>query len=460
MEKLAKTINHMYEGILFNTKTGTHRFMTDIEKVKDLRNKFNQYNENTYSITENEYMKIKKDVGKGRGEVNQNSYCDEYYKRKSVIKESEIYEMIEKLKEVDTKAELFHELESIIDKKLVGTIQSIQTIESHFQNKKENELNVLIAGGGPNGLFLANYINQLYNTVYSDVKVNVLVIENRVDEETIRMPFTRNRFFAIGTRYLEIVLPNFYCRREKKTNGDGFYIPIKYLEMLFYLKCFENAIPLYFTKRYNDEKSIKGLIEKLKIDVVYDSTGGRMDGFPMNMNDLSLKQKIEKQNTNMKKGMKFMMNHNKVIFDYPDELKRYVSVDFYGKKSFFHEPKTFPVNDEEDYEMMKKKCIPKNKFEKWVFGIKEIELQKLLLGFYQKEIQKKGEIEYIQLQSFEMKMYHRLKVSQVMKVKDHSFLYIGTGDTIFSSHYIVGAGLNRTLLFSIKTCHLFPFLVS
>ena len=57
-----------------------------------------------------------------------------------------------------------------------------------------------------------------------------------------------------------------------------------------------------------------------------------------------------------------------------------------------------------------------------------------------------------------MKMYHRLKVADVLKAKNHPFLYIGTGDTIFSSHYIVGAGLNRTLLFSIKTAHLLNML--
>ena len=47
-------------------------------------------------------------------------------------------------------------------------------------------------------------------------------------------------------------------------------------------------------------------------------------------------------------------------------------------------------------------------------------------------------------------MRHSISISKVVTYDDHNFLYIGAGDTIFHSHFIVGAGLNRTISFAVK----------
>ena len=47
-------------------------------------------------------------------------------------------------------------------------------------------------------------------------------------------------------------------------------------------------------------------------------------------------------------------------------------------------------------------------------------------------------------------MRHSISVSSVVTYKDHKFLYIGAGDTIFHGHFITGAGLNRTIAFAVK----------
>ena len=47
-------------------------------------------------------------------------------------------------------------------------------------------------------------------------------------------------------------------------------------------------------------------------------------------------------------------------------------------------------------------------------------------------------------------MRHGIKISDVFKVNNRDILFIGAGDTIFHSHFITGAGLNRMFDFTVK----------
>ena len=54
---------------------------------------------------------------------------------------------------------------------------------------------------------------------------------------------------------------------------------------------------------------------------------------------------------------------------------------------------------------------------------------------------------------FSTNIRHSLEVSRVVDFNNHKFLYIGSGDTIFHSHFITGSGLNRTIDFAVKTAN-------
>ena len=54
---------------------------------------------------------------------------------------------------------------------------------------------------------------------------------------------------------------------------------------------------------------------------------------------------------------------------------------------------------------------------------------------------------------FSIWIRHVIKISDIINVGNHKALYIGAGDTIFHSHFITGAGLNRTLDFAVKCCN-------
>ncbi len=447
-KEIEKAINAMYRGILYEKRSKRHRFLIDMDFAENIHQKQMKYYNQFYSVEENDIMKGVPDKN-----INMDSYCKDYYERKEVITSFQIGEIWENVTQSKHETELFHILEKVIDKKLISTISSIEDIEKRFIEKKENELNVLIIGAGPNGLFLANYMNQLYNQNYSNFHVNILVLDNRIASETIRMPYNRNRVFQIGTRYLDIVLPNIYCKTKKK--NSGIYIPIKYLEFLLYLKTFQEEIPLLFTNQYEKWADIQKLIKKLNIDVLYDSSGGRIDGIQLKPDSQMIKgidMKSDKYTFHLDK------KNNLVELKIKGDMDTFLSVDFLGKDSFYVEPITLDIKNEDDFELLQKVCIPKKDYLSFIKKIKDKTLQKKCIGLYEKVIKKNTKIEYIVLNSFQVRLYHKLKVCEQMKYKNQSFLYIGTGDTIFSSHYIVGAGLNRTIVFSLKTCHLFPML--
>ena len=47
-------------------------------------------------------------------------------------------------------------------------------------------------------------------------------------------------------------------------------------------------------------------------------------------------------------------------------------------------------------------------------------------------------------------MRHQIKISDVIHINNKKILFIGAGDTIFHSHFITGAGLNRIFDFTVK----------
>ncbi len=457
-KKVEKVINQMYKGILYDRKTKKHRFLTDLEYAKERRIEQNRYMDTIYDISNEE---MKEYVKKKNKSTKVSTYCSTFYQNQRMATPYEMYSIMEKVKDAKKESDIYQTLNEIIDYKLPGNVDNINDIKKQFTESmnKTKHLNILVVGGGPVGLFLVNYINQLYNQSYSDMSVNILLLENRTVNENIRLPFTRSRQFAIATRYLDIVLPNIYCKKNNRNTSSGLYMPIRYLELLLYLKAYENRIPIYLTRKYKDWKDIKELARILKIDVLYDASGGRIDGLTLDADEQPIKNIDMTSNTiQFKRSVK----DNLVELDIKSQedmgMDKYLSVDLFGKKSMYYIPESFDIRYKKDFDYLDKKCIAVEDFFKWVDGIEETKLKKRLIGYYLKEIKNNPNVTHLQMYPFYMKMYHRYKVSQVFHVKNHSLLYIGAGDTIFSSHFIVGAGLNRTILFSIKTVHLLPML--
>ncbi len=451
-QKIEKTINSMYQAILFDHKTKKHRFLIDIESAESVQKSLEEYEMNKFNISNqnlNNFLKSelnsKKNISSKMCEVNVN--------KERLLSEEEIMDTYNKIKTSRNEEDMENILNQIINSKLPSTIQSLNVITDKFLDKNENTLNVLIMGGGPSGLFIANYLHLLYNVQPSDLKVNILVLENRIYEEKVRKPFTRDRTFRIGTRYLDIVLPNIYCQKNKK---DSILIPIKYLELLLYLQTYHLNIPLYFTKKYDDYEDVQTFIERYKIDVLYDATGGRLGKIDMKINTNFLKN-IDMESD--KYSFTILKNDNLVKFNTGSPLNKYVNIEYYGRRPFRYDSTYFYITNQNDYELLKDICIKRNNIAKVLKRINDPKLKKKIYGLYLKEIKNNPDIDYIKFNSWEMIMYHRLKAAEFKHIHNQKYLYIGVGDTLFSSHFIIGAGLNRTILFSVKTCHILPFLI-
>ena len=54
---------------------------------------------------------------------------------------------------------------------------------------------------------------------------------------------------------------------------------------------------------------------------------------------------------------------------------------------------------------------------------------------------------------------HIIQPSEVFKVNNKQILYVAAGDTVFHSHFVIGAGLNRTINFSVKCANFISDLI-
>jgi hypothetical protein len=449
-QKIEKTINSLYYGILYDKKTKKHRFLKNMLNVEEIHKTHENYKyQQSSTIDVNKFMNSK------LPDNNEHIKCDKDYNKERMLQPYEILSAYQEILKAKNENEMYETLNSIIEYKLPSTIQSLNPICDEFLKKDKKTLNILIAGGGPIGLFIANYLYQIYNTFESNININVLILENRIVEEKIRKPFIRSRTFAINTRFLDVIFPGIYCK--KGVGYETLMIPIKYLELLLYLKTYATGIPMYFTKKYEKWNDYEEFIKKYKIDMFFDATGGRLGNIKMKI-DTTFMKEIDTKNDNYE--FKINKNENLVTFDLKNKLDLWVSVENVGKKPFYDFVETYNLDNMDDFKYLENLCIPKHKIKNVLKNIKDDKLKKNLIYLYLSHIQNNPQINSMKFYTFKMFMYHRLKVAEWMHYKKYKFLYCGAGDTLFSSHFIRGAGLNRTILFSIKVCHLLPFLLN
>ena len=92
---------------------------------------------------------------------------------------------------------------------------------------KSSTINIMIIGSGPVGLFLASYLK----SYYSNIKVNIVLYDSRIEKPGFRKPYTRQRPFNTSSSYLSLIIPKIYCWNKNK---DNLYVNIFMLEYLLY----------------------------------------------------------------------------------------------------------------------------------------------------------------------------------------------------------------------------------
>lgn len=444
LEDCSDYINHIWKKYLerINWKSkDKHIFINDMERVDD--------------ITKDDEVFINNKFKADPMNIDEYFHCHECnFVPKEILSEKKVNHLFNYITKRETIPEwdyLEKELTSFSNYLLYSNID-LKSYQKKLKNKGNDTINVLILGAGPTGLFIANYLNRI-NLISPNT--NLLVLDNRIIETNkgLRLPYTRNRIFAINFSIFSEFAENIPCIKEIVKQDK---IEIRYLENLLIVLTYGNNIPIYFTDEVLNQQHLENFCQNNKIDVVFDCTGNRLktDYFP----DRIPKNFFPKDMIFENRDHEVVIRNNEAKLNWKDNMKNkyYVYLDTYNKDGKLIDSDPYPTNIvfEEDLQFFKQ---VKDKYIK----IRKSQIDDIM-GFLEKNIKDLRLLKDLQNRILdsanriikfvlvEIQIYHKLKISAVIKQNNQNTLYIGTGDTIFSSSWIIGAGLNRLLYFIKK----------
>jgi hypothetical protein len=433
-DNISKKINKMFEK-LFERKDNEHPFYKDLKKVYEEAPKHRRH--------------IKSAI---KNKINY-KVINELPNETIINSKYEILN-IKDLKELDN--ELFntlnynkiYELVSNISRYLIrSNINNEENLYEKISKNKKDTLNIMIIGSGPVGLFLACYLHIYYNqtSMNSSPRVNIVMYDSRVEKGGFRKPYNRQRLFATASKYLSLIIPKIYCWDSK----DYFMVNIFLLEYaLFVVANQQYNIPMiYEDYDWNDYKKI---IDKGNFDVVFDCTGGRLHHDAIKSVDTTWLNKINMKGIrditiNKENNLVLIENDKNHILNY-----FFGSMEIYtnDKTLVFHSKYDIDINNGTDLVYLNK---TKNKYYKYrdaitiISGIKDDTNRNFLYTMIQNHNNY-----LIKFDIWGVYMRHQIKIADVVNINNKKILFVGAGDTIFHSHFITGAGLNRIFDFTVK----------
>lgn len=348
-----------------------------------------------------------------------------------------------------------YEIVSFLSKYIIkSNIKDENKIYQKISHNKKDIINIMIIGSGPVGLFLACYLYLYYNetTMNSTPRVNIVIYDSRIEKSGFRKPYNRQRVFSTASKYLSLIIPKVYCWDDSK---DYFMVNIFLLEyVLFTIANQHYHIPMiYEDYDWNDYKKI---IDKGKFDVVFDCSGGRLKHDVIKNIDASWLKNINLSNSDINRELVVKEKDNIVLLE---NDKNHIINYFFGSMEFFYNDKTLTFHSKYDVDIMNSKDLIflnkiKDKYYKYedalylVQGISDFNFRDFLYTILTKDNSYKSLL--IKFDIWGVYMRHQIKISDTFDINKRKILLIGAGDTIFHSHYITGAGLNRIFDFTVK----------
>jgi hypothetical protein len=438
MEYIKNKINYLYQH-LFNSPK--HPFFMDLERVNKAADNFINYQKKF----------IKEKIEYKLSEIPKELPIKE--KKNKVLKKNLILNLNKELK----KERNFNKIFTLITKISKNLIESTVKNENElYKNIKNSEkINVMIIGSGPIGLFLACYLDLYYNSgsLNNYPKVNVVLYDSRLEKSGFRKPYTRQRPFSTHSRYLSTVLPKIYCMNH---NLDSLYINIFVLEYLLYTKALiEHKIPMIY-ENYNWDE-YKNIINKGNFKVVFDCTGGRLETDIFNNINTDWMNNINKVDEKLNKQLLILPDKNIVnLIDYPKEKKfkknhYYSSINTYDKDMNYKTKIDIDINDSDDLIFLGKL---KNKYYNYkdiMIIIKNFKDDHNRNFLYNELLRENYKNKIFNFDTWGIYIRHTIQPAELI---NKNTIYIKAGDSIFHSHFITGAGLNRTISFAVKCANM------
>ena len=446
MEYTSNSINKSFQKLFSTTE---HPFFTDIKKVNKISKQ--------HIKLQKEYIKYKID-----------------YEPISIIPDDIKINMSYKLLKKQDIDMLSTEMNNMNWKKIhqIVSYMSQFILQSNVKNEKQlykdlaksddETINIMIIGSGPIGLYLACYLHLYYNKTImnSSPRVKIVLFDNRIDKPGFRKPYNRHRPFVTSSSYLNLVLPKIYCNN---SNMKYLNINIYILEYLLYTIAISHYnIPIIYNI-YKWEDYLK-IIEEGKFKVVFDCSGGKLQNNAISNVNTEWIDKLfppnKQYNIKINKKLIIESNNNIVLLAPYDDMNKFIKNHYYSSLSVYKYDKTLSYITKYDIDITNNsdlKYINKLKNKNYTYtniillikGIKNNIMRNFLFNIIiNHEKQYSNYLFIFDIWSIYIK--HAIKISDIIQVNKHKALYIGAGDTIFHSHFIVGAGLNRTLDFTIK----------
>lgn len=417
LDKYASFINKSWHDLLTQMSTEKHVFLNDIERVEQKETVVNpkakkiKYSLDSYADTK-ECLGVSKDI------LPENMVIDLHK------------ELLYGHEPLD-----WENIKQTIDTMSNYLIYPTATLDINMP-KRKNLINILVLGAGPTGLFIANYLTSVINKPWA----NVLVIDNRIHEDTpYRLPYFRNRQFSVDASLFTAFFPRIM------TIDDivGKPIAIKYLEYMLMVILYGNRVPVCYSKSIYDDKSLEKFVKAKSIDIVYDCTRGRLkqqyfpNVLPMFPENMILSDQLFEVK---KHGNEYQLYRKDGL------TKRfYLSIETYldGK---YHATSDVPpeiqyLDDLNTLRVLHGKCfrIKSDKliaFTEIFDNLRDLELSKAIQASFiaNKDLD-------IKVSIVEAYLMHKIQVAKVVD----SFLFVSAGDSAFTSHFYIGAGLNRSL---------------
>tara|TARA_B100001121_G_scaffold309769_1_gene337834 strand:+ start:3263 stop:4561 length:1299 start_codon:yes stop_codon:yes gene_type:complete len=426
MEKIRDKINIKFQKFITKSE---HPFFKDMKRIRELSENFLKYQKNTIisKISYNQDIKIPKDIKEPSSE-------------NKMLEKSDLKQLNIEIKKSLNYFNIF---------KLVSKISKYYIKENELNSKNYNKNNktILIIGSGPIGLFLSCYLKLTYP------EINIILCDNRINKPGFRKPYSRVRPFSSSSKYLSLIIPKLYCM----TNNEYVnMINIFILEYLLYSKAlleYDIAI-LYKDFDWNEYKN---MIKEYDIDVVFDCTGGRLKTDVFKNIDISwLKNTVNKD---INKQLMILENKNIVhLVDYPKEKKFklnhfYASINIYDDKMMFVKKEDIDIMNIDDLKYLnniKKKYFSYDNMVYLFGGIKN-DVTRNYLYNYLLEYQNNKYFYMIDVWSIYIR--HIIKPSEIFVVEGKDRLFVSLGDSMYHSHFIIGAGLNKTINLAVHAAN-------
>jgi len=341
---------------------------------------------------------------------------------------------------------------------------TLKSLDNWKHSKDPNALNIMILGAGPVGLYTSLLLNHLYPVIdikeefikeFSFRKINILLVDNRVFKEGIKMPYSRSTQFGFNILEIQPFLRQIFCWKNMMIGGTRAFDNIHVLENMLYTVAYKNQIPMFFTKRFDEYDALKSFIMKENINVLFDCTGGRTSipvSYPVKWNKYSLESKIGKVILNP--ATKYYEYYEDGV-PYSNSVLRLQIFNKNNREMITGNHFAYPMI-KEDMELLSAyngKCFRTKDYIKLISHIKEDKVRNLFPHLLEISETKREWVHYVKPVIFRTIARHSpFAATNIGK----SCVLIRLGDSLGATEYGIMFGMKHSIEFSKHICSLLP----